>query len=97
MAIFVKCSEVFPLLMFSFNNYVSLRYMKLSLGNRTATFLGKGFQLCLPFVLFFFFFFFFFFVLFCFVFVFLLLFFDCLIVFVCRSLYFTHCDSSVGK
>ena len=33
---------------FSFNNYVNLRYIQLSFGNRTAIFLGKICQLCLP-------------------------------------------------
>ena len=38
----------FTLLCFSFNNYVSLRYIQLSWGNIIATFLGKSCQLCLP-------------------------------------------------
>ena len=40
----LKCALVFHLhiFCFSFNNYVSRRYIQLSLGNRVATFLGKG-------------------------------------------------------
>ena len=41
----------------SLNNYVHCRYIQFSSGNRVATILGKGCQLCLPSVFFFFFFF----------------------------------------
>ena len=43
---------MFHLQMFSFNNYVSYRYIQLRLGNRVASFLGKGCQVCLPSILF---------------------------------------------
>ena len=62
---------------FSLNNYVSLKYIQLSLNFGVATFLGKGLlillAICFFFVFFFFFFFFFFLG-------------GCLIVFVCLSL-----------
>ena len=38
-----SCYVVVLFLMLSFNNYVSLRYIHLSLGNRVCTFLGKKF------------------------------------------------------
>ena len=47
MKLFAKCSVVFYLQMFFFNNYVSKVYIQLSLGNKVATFLGTGCQLCL--------------------------------------------------
>ena len=40
--IFINCSVVFHLRMLSFNTYVSLRYIQWSLGNKVATFFGKG-------------------------------------------------------
>ena len=39
---FVTYSVVFHLHMFSFSNFVSLRYNQLSLGNRVATVYEKG-------------------------------------------------------
>ena len=50
-----KCFLVFHLYMFlffSFNNYVSRKYIQLSLGNRVATFSGKGCKPHLLFILF---------------------------------------------
>ena len=45
---FICCYLVFYFLSVSLiNNYVSLRYIQLSLGNKFATFLGKICQLCL--------------------------------------------------
>ena len=48
MILFVNCYVVFHFLFFSFNNYVRLRFIQLSLDNRVATFLGKSCQLCVP-------------------------------------------------
>ena len=45
--IYLLSSLVFHLQMLSFKIYVSFIYIQLSLGNRVANFLGKGFQLCL--------------------------------------------------
>ena len=44
MVLLVKCSVVFHL-QFFLNNYVSYRYVQLSLGIRVATFLRNGCQL----------------------------------------------------
>ena len=54
MILFINCYLVFHCVMFFgcfffFNNYVCVRYIKSSLGNRVATFsLGKSCQFCLP-------------------------------------------------
>ena len=45
--LFVNCYVAFHFF-FSFNNYVSWLYIQVSLGNIITTFLGKGYQLCLP-------------------------------------------------
>ena len=44
---FVTYSVVFHLHMFSFSNFVSLRYNQLSLGNRVATVYEKGLPILL--------------------------------------------------
>ena len=52
MLLFVNCYVVFPFLFFSLNNYVRVRYIQLSFGNKVATFLGKNCNsACLLFIL----------------------------------------------